>query len=246
VTRRTLKSVPVAARAAALVLAGALLASPALSPLGAQVGYPPAESPYEDLRGRHGLTIAPGWFVTGGDPAGVGPRNGLMVSGRYELLLTGPLWLVTRMAYAPGLERTVKDPEVAPAARIVGTDDENLLLLDAGLALNLTGNKSWNRLAPRLHGNVGFVSSLGSGFDLGGYRFGNKFVFSWGMGTRYVTGSAWELNADVTHMLWKMSYPDTYGGDGSATDDSILGGGNLNPWQGNLLLSIGVTRYLRR
>lgn len=244
-TRR--RTNPRTATGRAIVTASvALLAALATTPLGAQVGYPPDESPYEDLRGRHAVSLLPGWFINGGDPAGVGPRNGLMVSGRYELFLTGPLWFITGVSYAPGLERTVKDPEVSPELRIVGTDEENLLLLDAGLALNLTGNKSWHRLAPRVHASLGLASSLGSSYDIGGYRFGNKFLFQWGMGTRIVTGSAWEVSADLSHLLWKMSYPDTYGGDGSASDESILGTGRLGPWQGNLRLSIGVTRYFKR
>lgn len=224
----------------------ACLTAPLLSPLGAQVGYPPSQSPYEDLRGRHSVTIAPGMFFTGGDPAGVAPRSGLMITGRYEYLLTGPLWLVTRAAYAPGLDRTIKDPVGAPASRIVGNDTDPLFLLDAGFGLNLTGNKSWRRLAPRVTGSLGMVSTFNSSFDLGGYRFGTKLIASYGVGTRIVTGSRWEMSADVTHMFWKMKYPENYGGDGSATDTSILGGGKLGPWKGNLLLSAGVGYYFRR
>ena len=224
----------------------ACLAAPLLSPLDAQVGHPPSRSPYEDLRGRHVVSIAPGMFVTGGDPAGVAPRSGLMISGRYEYLLTGPLWLVTRAAYAPGLDRTVKDPEGVPAARIVGTDTDPLFLLDAGFGLNLTGNKSWKRLVPRVTGSFGMVSTFNSSYDLGGYRFGTKLIVSYGVGTRIVTGSKWEMSADITHMFWKMKYPDNYGGDGSATDRSILGSGKLGPWKGNLLLSVGISHYFFR
>lgn len=212
----------------------------------AQVGYPPTKSPFQDLRGRHGITLAPALLAPGGDAAGVGPRTGPMLTARYDFLLTGPLWFTTRVGYAPSLERTIKDPEADPADRIVGTESDPLMLLDAGLAFNLTGNKSWRRLAPRITGNLGVVSTFNGEYDLGGYRFGTKFVMSYGLGVRYVTGSAWELNADLTHLFWKMDYPNSYGGDGSATDESIIGGGKLAPWQGNLLLSVGVTRYLSR
>lgn len=237
-TRRS--SVP-----AFFLLLGSLLASSA-APLAAQVGYPPAESPFEDLRGRQVITLSPGWILPGGDPAGVGPRSGMMYSARHELLLTGPLWLVSRVGYAPGLERTVKDPEAAPGLRIVGTDTDPLYLADVGLGFNLTGNKSWHRVAPRFNANLGVVSTLNGAYDVGGYRFGTKFVFSYGLGTRIVTGSKWELNTELTHMFWQMKYPDTYGGSGSATDESILGNGPLSPWKGNLVLSVGVSRYFFR
>lgn len=212
----------------------------------AQVGYPPAESPYQDLRGRQGITLAPTWFIGGGDPAGVGPRNGTMLTARYELFLTGPLWLVSRIGYAPSLERTVKDPEADPADRIVGNETDPLMLLDVGFGLNVTGNKSWRRIAPRVTGNLGVASTFNGDRDVGGYRFGTKFVMSYGIGGRYVTGGAWEVSADLTHLFWKMDYPDSYGGDGGLTDESILGSGKLAPWQGNLLLSVGVTRYFFR
>jgi hypothetical protein len=244
VTRRLRLSsaLPVAAVFAAAFAAATLIAPP----LAAQVGYPPEASPYEDLRGRQAVAVSAGWIVPGGDPAGIGPRNGAMFSGRYELFLTGPLWLVTRVAYAPGLERTVKDPEGVPGTRIVGTETEPLFLLDAGFGLNLTGNKSWHRIAPRLTGTLGAVSTLKSAYDVGGYRFGTKFMVSYGVGARVVTGSAWEVNADLSHMFWKISYPEAYGGDGSADDESLIGGGKLAPWQGNLLLTVGITRYFFR
>ncbi len=226
---------------------GALAAlAPLAGPLGAQVGYPPSESPYRDLQGRQVFTIAPSWVMPGDDPAGVGPGSGLMVNGRYELFLTGPLWLVTRIGYAPGLERTIKDPEVTGPARIVGTTDEPLVLADVGFGLNLTGNKSWHRVTPRVLGGLGVASTFRSGYDLGGYRFGTKFVVSYGLGARISTGSAWEINTEFTHMFWQMKYPDSYGGDGSATDESILGGKALAPWKGNFMLSIGLSRYFGR
>jgi len=232
------------ALSAAFLLAS--LAAPLAAPLAAQMGYPPAKSPYEDLRGRHAITIAPGILLSGDDPAGVGPGNGLMVSGRYEYLLTGPLWLVTRMAYAPSLERTVKDPEAAPAARVVGTTTEPLFLMDAGLGFNLTGNKSWHRLATRVTASLGFAPTFDSHYDLGNYRFGTKMLVSYSVGTRIVTGTKWDANVDLSHMFWKMKYPAAYGGDGSAVDNSIVGGRKLGPYQGNFLLSVGVSRYFGR
>lgn len=222
------------------------VAAPLRATLGAQGGYPPSESPYEDLRGRQSITLSPGWLMPGNDPAGVGPGSGLMVTGRYELFLTGPLWLVSRIGYAPGLERTVKDPGAAPAARVVGTTTEPLVLADVGFGLNVTGNKTWHGIAPRVLGNVGIASTFDSDFDLGGYRFGTKFAVSYGLGARISTGSAWEINTELTHMFWQMKYPDSYGGNGSATDESILGAQALAPWKGNFMLSIGVSRYFFR
>jgi hypothetical protein len=180
------------------------------------------------------------------DPAGVGPRSGLVVIGRYEYDVNGPLLLTVRSALAPGLVRDVKDPLLTGAARNVGERTEPFFFLDGGLALSLTGEKAWRGLNPRLHTNIGMVASLNSEYDLGGYRFGPKFIWSWGGSVRGVRAGRFEWNADLTYALWRMHYPSSYGGDGSASDESILGDGALNPWNGNLILTFGVTRAFRR
>lgn len=216
------------------------------APLGAQIGHPPDASPYEDLRGKQSLTFAPAWVMPGNDPAGVAPGSGLMLTARYELMLAGPLWLTGRLGYAGGLERTIKDPEVSGTARIVGTRDERLVLMDAGFGLNLTGNKSWKRIAPRLNGTLGIASTFDSNYDLGGYRFGTKFTVGYGIGARIVTGTPWEINVDLSQMFWQNKYPESYGGDGSVSDESIMGTKALGPWTSNGILSIGVSRFFFR
>lgn len=226
----------------------ALVAAPLLlTPLRAQVGYTPENSPFEDLRGRQGLGFSLGSLAPGGDPAGVGPRTGAQFNVRYELLLTGPLWLQARATYAPRLERTVKDPLITGAARDVGTSRRPFAALEAGFGVNLTGNKSWHGLVPQVHGALGWATGGTSKYDVGGYRFGNKFTVSYGLGLRVPTGRAWEFNADATHLFWKYDYPNDYRVSSSSTvDNSILKGTPLSPWQGNALLSVGMTRYFFR
>ena len=236
----TRRRFPIAFAIASLSLA------PIPATLAAQVGYTPAESPYEDLRGRQAVTLAIGALGTGGDPAGVGPRSGMQFNVRYELLLTGPLWLQARTYYAPSLDRTVKDPLITGPARIIGTSTRPLFGIESGFGLNLTGNKSWHRLTPQLHGAIGWVTGGTQRFDEGGYRFGNKFTVSYGMGLRVVTGRAWELHADVTHLFWKYTYPEDYGRGGVMGDNAIVQEGSLAPWKGNAQLSFGMTRFFHR
>jgi hypothetical protein len=227
-----------------LVLGTALLLS---SPLGAQVvGFPPDQSPYEDLRGRQGLAYGVGVISPGGDPAGIAPGQGVLLSATYQVRLSSALWLNTRVGYVPNLLRQVKDPLFSGAKRDYGTSVDPYLIVDGSFGINLAGNKSWRRLSPQLHGGLGVVSTIGEGYDLGGYRFGTKMQLSYGMSLRVPTGHAWEWQADVTHMFWKYKYPSTYRGDGSATDESILGARKLTAWKGNAVLQVGVARYFRR
>jgi hypothetical protein len=227
---------------ARLLLIGTLAAAP----LAAQVGHRPEASPYEDLRGRQAVTIGIGRLTPDSDPAGVGPGSGYLLTGRYELQIATPLWLQSRIGLAPGLRRTVKDPLLTGDERIVGTEMRPLLMWHTGLGLNLTGNKSWRRLVPQLHGGLGFATDATTRFDVGGYRFGTKFSLDYGASLRVTTGSRHELHLDLSRAVWKFRYPDTYGGSGAPSDSSILGGGNRSPWVGNTVFQIGVSRFFLR
>lgn len=220
-----------------------VLAHPAAAQV---VGHLPGDSPFQDATGRHMGALQIGFIAPGSDPAGVGPQSGLMLMGRYEYRLPGPMWLSARGGLAPGLQRNVKDPELTGAARNVGTRNESLLMLDGGLVLSLTGEKAWRGLAPRVHGNLGMVASLNSDFDVGGYRFGPKFMPSWGFSVRGVTQKDWEWYADLTHALWRMQYPSSYTDDGATVEPSIIGTQRQNPWNGNLVLTFGITRVWGR
>jgi hypothetical protein len=219
-----------------------------IAPLAAQdvVGHVPTESPFQDLIGKHLTSLQIGWILPSKDPADVGPRSGLMLIGRYEYDITGPLLLTARAGLAPSLERAVKDPILTGPLRDAGARTEPLFFLDGGLALSLTGEKAWRGLNPRVHTNFGIVNSLNSEYDIGGYRFGPKFMWSWGTSIRGVRPGRYEWNADLTYALWRMQYPSSYGGDGSDTDESIIGDARKNPWNGNLILTIGLTRASRR
>ena len=211
-------------------------------PVVAQVGHDPSTSPYEDLRGRQAATIGIGTIAPGRDPAGVAARSGLMLTGRYDLQLTRPLWFFTRIGVAPSLERPIKDPLFSDAQRDAGTERHPLVLTEVGLNMNLTGNKSWRRIVPQVHGAIGFVTDGNTKFDLGGYKFGSAFTISYGLGARVTTGQAWELHADLTRVHWKYSYPDAYG----AGSDPLVSRGRLGPWVGNAVMQIGVSRFFFR
>lgn len=216
-------------------------------PLRAQlVGHLPEASPYVDVTGRHLIGAQLGFYIAGSDPAGVALGSGLALIGRYEYEVAGPLVLLGRVAYAPGLERTVKDPLFAGPARFAGTRKESLVMFDVGMALSLTGEKAWRGLAPRVYGNLGMVGSTNSGYDVGGYRFGPKFMPNYGVAVRGARPGNWEWYADLNHVFWRMQYPSSYTTDGATVQPSIIGDSKTNPWSGNLMLTVGITRVWGR
>ena len=192
-------------------IAGAFAAVSLLAPaLGAQVGHTPDESPYIDLVYRHEVTTFSGYLSTRRDPAGVAPRSGPLAGVRYALHLAGPAHFTARVAYGRS-ERTVLDP-LEPAAERVVLPAANvpLLIADVGVALSLTGFKSWHRLVPELNGGAGFVSDFRTEADVGGFSFGTRFALTLGAGIRYVPGGRFQLRADVTDNLYRTAYPDSY------------------------------------
>lgn len=216
-------------------------------PAGAQViGHTPEQSPYIDASGRHHVSLLLGWLNGGGDPAGVGPTSGPMVLGRYEYDIDGPLTTTLRLGYAPTLTRHVKDPMFSGPLRDLGTAREPLLMLDGGIQLSLTGDKTYRGIQPRLHGNLGLITSLQREFDLGEYRFGPKFTLAYGASARILSKGPFEYHVDLTHAFWRMNYPPLYGDNPSVQEPSIIGGSRTNPWVGNVILSFGVSRVWGR
>jgi hypothetical protein len=185
----------------------AIVAAPTAA---AQVGHTPEASPYADLVYRHDVTTFTGYLNTRRDPAGVAPRSGPLAGMRYALHLSGPAYFTTRVAYGRS-ERTVLDPlEPATSRVVIPAAKVSLLMADAGVALGLTGFKSWNRLVPEVNGGVGFVSDFRTHGDVGGFSFGTRFALTLGAGVRYVPGGRFQLRADVTDNLYRIAYPDSY------------------------------------
>src|SRR5687768_15732278 len=78
--------------------------------LGAQVGYPPHQSPYRDIRETQEVTLYTGYYRAKLDPARVVPRSGPMVGALYEWRMGGPANLTFDVARVES-ERKVLDPE---------------------------------------------------------------------------------------------------------------------------------------
>jgi hypothetical protein len=225
------------------IAASILLACPAL---GAQVvGSPPAQSPYADLSYRQELTLFTGIFNGSKGSAGVAPTNGPVVGLRYEIGIGGPAQFSARLARA-FTERTVLDPLRSESDRNLGTRSWPITLLDAGLTLNLTGQKSWHHLVPVVTGGIGVASDLGNEDDPGGFSLGTPFAFSFGTGLRLVTAGHFQFRADLADYVYQLSYPASYiTAPGGGTP--ILGESSTSSeWKHNMMLTIGASyRYSR-
>lgn len=204
------------------------------------VGYLPTNSPYRDLDHRQELTAFAGYYNAATDPAGVAPTSGPMAGVRYEIRLGGPALFYASLAGARS-DRTVLDPSKAPEERKLGVQDVNLLLADLGLAVNLTGQKSWHNLVPVVAAGLGIASDLTTR-DPGGFRLGTPFALSFGGGLKWISGDRIAMRADVTDHMFQIRYPNGYFQAPANGVPAILDlTAKQNVWTHNAALTLGVS-----
>ena len=127
-----------------------LLALP--TALGAQiVGHEPDQSPYRDIVYHESFTLFGGRFAGNTGPAGVGLGPSAVFGGRLAVRLAGPVELSATFAEALSSRHViVADTAVTHTDSARRGADVRLpaVLADLALVLNVTGDKTWHRLAP--------------------------------------------------------------------------------------------------
>ncbi len=219
-------------------LSFAALALLVASPASAQVGPEPEASPYRDLEYRQELTAYGGYASARVDPAGVAPQSAPVAGLRYELYLAGPVSLTSDLS---GMfsERTVLDPTKPRAQRVIGTETAPVYGLDVGIALGLTGRKSWHHVAPQIRAGIGVVHSQAAD-DTTGYKFGTPFAISLGGGLKLVGRGRLQVRADVGTRLFKQKYPDAYYRT-TSDNTAVLVDTPRSVWTRHSLLTVGVS-----
>lgn len=185
------------------------LGAAAALPLRAQVGYPPARSPYLDLEHSQELTVIGGWYHAHRDAANVGPQSGEITGLHYEWRAGGPAHLIAEIARISSDRRQI-NPFKTGTARELGTISRPLYSADVGLGLSLTGGKSWHRIVPEVSGGLGMMSDLHAKPDTGGFKFGTRFALTGSAGIRIVPGGRWQIRGDIKDRLYTLAYPQAF------------------------------------
>jgi len=202
----------------------------------AQVGYPPAESPFRDLVYKQEFSLVAGYYGAGKDPVGVAPQSGPFLGARYEVHIGGPAQFAVRAARVFS-ERNVLDPSQPLDDRIVGTSTWPLYLADLGITFNLTGRKSYRGLVPLVTVGGGIASDFKGSEDVGGYKFGTAFALSYGAGVRWVSGGRYELRLDLLDYLYQVRYPNSYFVPNGTLP--AVRSGSQNVWTHNAAITLG-------
>jgi hypothetical protein len=215
---------------------GAVLALSTLSTLaGAQVGHPPSRSPYRDIAQGSSITVTGGYFLGNGGDVGVGPNSGSTFGARFDLRSGKALALGVGIGYGQ-LERLIVDPF---EDEVTGPVDQSIVFTEALVTLNLTGSKTWHRLAPfvGVAGGLAFSSDVPA--DTSGYDFGTKFFFAPTAGTRVFFSPRLHLRLEARAHFWRLNYPLSFRQE---PDPVIITGADsewdLSPW---VLVGFGYT-----
>jgi len=175
----------------------------------AQVGYDPAHSPYQPITARTSFSVMGSYIWGSSGKVGVGPSDGPGLGLRYDMRLTGPTDVFATVSWS-NLQRLVPHPEAPVDSQLTGPVDQGVLFIEAGLAVLLTGDKTWRRMAPYLGANLGLGFGGSVVADSSGYGFSAKFVSGPLLGFRYYVSSALMLRVEGRLQFWKLSYPPSF------------------------------------
>lgn len=211
----------------------------------AQVGHAPRSSPYRDIRRGHTVTAVAGQMGGSGGRFAMGPHDGTIIGGRYDIRTSRALQLGLGIARAD-LERMIVDPFVQLDRRTSGPVSQQVTFVELDVQLNLTGEKTWNRLAPFVGTGLGVAFGSETAADTSGYEFGRKFFFAPHAGLRVFITRRIHLRAEARTAFWKVSYPVTFqqepvqqpGTPGSP--NAVITDGRTSEWTTTPTLSIGL------
>ncbi len=215
----------------------ALLASSAATAAAQTVGSLPDKSPFLDTGDKQRFGLVFGYLFTGKDAVGVAQKSAPAYGVRYDLAVGGPAYL-TAEVFASRSTRAIFDYTKPAATRNVGTQTTGLINANIGLAVALTGTRSWHQLQPLFNIGAGIAGGLGDKADISGYQIRPGFSFFTGLGVRYITGKNSEFRADAGFYFWTLKYPDLYR---STQGDpiAIKPNGALDSFTANGLITIG-------
>jgi hypothetical protein len=201
------------------------LALALLAPAGllAQVGHPPQSSPYRDIPKGHTVTPFVAFFAGDGGRFGVAPHNGQVYGFRYDIRTGSTIQMGVLLGHGE-MERLILDSLVAGGV-VTGTANQSTTFVEADLQLNLTGGKTWNRLAPFIGAGIGLAWAEDVPADRGVFELGTRFYFAPHAGLRLFVTDRIHLRGDARVLFWKLNYPNSSEWDTSGWYQAGLGFG---------------------
>ncbi|HEV2291511.1 MAG TPA: hypothetical protein VGR60_06710 [Gemmatimonadales bacterium] len=226
-------------RYAALLLAATFVARS----VSAQVGHAPDSSPYRDITHPNGLLFTYGHIGGDGGSLGVGPHSGDSWGLRYDVKLSGLLGAHLGFSHFTGV-RDGYYPNDSVSKRRTGPYSQSVTFIGVGMQANLTGPKTWHRLAPFVDAELGAAVGSQVAADTASlYDFGTKLYLDPGVGVQWFVTSRLRIRFDARRVYWKLKYPVSFFAAPTAQPTAnpiIPAGGSTTEWSGNGWLSLGI------
>jgi hypothetical protein len=223
--------------AAALVTLLALLPESA----SAQVGHPPNRSPYHDIPKGHTVTGFAGLFGGTGGRFAIAPHDGPVFGLRYDIRTASALQMGLVLGRG-NLERMIVDPFVEVENRVSGPVDQTVSFVELDLQLNLTGGKTWHRLAPFVGAGGGLTLPSGTAADTSGFELGKKIYLVPHAGFRFFLTDRLHLRTEARVIFWKLNYPTSFTQESTVDPDSppVIDDGRVSEWTTSSWLQAGL------
>ena len=211
----------------------------------AQVGHAPGHSPYHDIHKGHSITATFGHIGGDGGRFGIAPHSGNTYGIRYDIRAGSAVQMGLGFSRA-SLERLIVNPFVVLANRTTGPVDQTVSFAEVNILLNLTGGKSWHRLAPFIGGSLGLSFPSGTPADTSGFEFGHRFFLSPNVGTRIFITDRLHLRAEARATFWKIKYPVSFQQEPTeepgTTDhpNAVISDGRVSEWTASPWLQVGI------
>jgi hypothetical protein len=230
-------------RAALLAVLAALAGG--VTTAAAQVGHPPNRSPYHDIAKGHSITPLVAAFGGSGGKFGIAPHDGTVLGLRYEIRNSQAIALGLQVARGD-LDRLIVDPFVAVANRVSGPVTQTVTFAEVDLQLNLTGGKSWHRLAPFVNAGLGLTFPESTPADTSGFELGRRVYLAPGAGFRLFLTDRLHLRGEARVAFWKLKYPVSFTREppddpGTPEDPhAVITDGNVSEWSTSSWLQAGL------
>jgi hypothetical protein len=214
-------------------------------PAAAQVGHAPGSSPYRDIPKGHSFTATGGYFAGDGGDFEIGPHKGALFGARYDIRTGSTIQLGLGVAHGT-LERFIVNPFVRLANRRSGPVDQSVTFAEVDVQLNVTGGKTWNRIAPFVGLGGGLAVASSTPADTSQYEFGRKFYVVPYVGSRIFLSDRLHLRAEARAAFWNLDYPTTFQQEPveepgtEENPNAVIPGENLSEWTNSSWLQIGL------
>ena len=235
---------PLGMTAAAFLIVAALLACPPAAV--AQVGHRPDASPYRDIRKGHSFVPMVGHFGGDGGEFGIAPHHGQTYGFRYDLRTGSTIQF--GLGFERGdFDRLIVNPFVELVNRVSGPVKQTVTFAEANLQFNLTGGKTWHRLAPFVGSGVGMTFPSSTPADTSRFKLGHKLYVAPNFGLRIFLTDRLHLRGQAGAVFWKLKYPSTFTDEpalepGSPPDNSnaVIKDGQTSEWTTSSWLQVGL------